>query len=82
VSNASDLILYIFKGYALCDAIYRTPIINADEGVGQALHFASIDCERSLAVRGGPFFQLSMEFFMSLLGGVLTYFIVLVQFNE
>jgi hypothetical protein len=65
----------------LCDAIYRSPVINA-EGAGQALHFAAIDCDRSLAVRGGPFFQLSMEFFMSLLGGVLTYFIVLVQFNE
>jgi hypothetical protein len=41
-----------------------------------------VDAEKNLIVRGGAFFTLNMEYLASMLGTVLTYFIVLVQIRD
>lgn len=41
-----------------------------------------VDAQKNFVVRGGAFFTLSMEYLMSLLGTVFTYFVVLVQIRD
>ncbi|XP_065340382.1 uncharacterized protein LOC135939758 [Cloeon dipterum] len=69
------------EGLAICDVIYKAPVLRTAPSVGLALHSVALDCQRSFVARGGPFFTLSVEFFTSVAGAVLTYFVVLIQFK-
>ncbi|XP_059470471.1 uncharacterized protein LOC132193666 [Neocloeon triangulifer] len=69
------------EGLAICDVIYKAPILRSTPSLGLALHSVALDCQRSFVARGGPFFTLSVEFFTSVAGAVLTYFVVLIQFK-
>jgi len=41
-----------------------------------------VELQRSFSAKGGPFFTFSLEFFASIMGTILTYFIVLVQIKD
>ncbi|KAF4521012.1 Odorant receptor 33 [Ephemera danica] len=69
------------QGEGISEAVCRIPWLRTQPYLVPGLQLLVQDCSRSFVVRIGPFFTLSMEFFSSLIGVVLTYFIVLVQFN-
>ncbi|CAB3373131.1 Hypothetical predicted protein [Cloeon dipterum] len=51
----------------------------ADQPLVSVHHILLVETQRSFAVRGGPFFKLSLEFFATIIGAVFTYFMVLIQ---
>jgi hypothetical protein len=53
-----------------------------DQSVLPGYNLIIADAQRSFTVKGGPFFILSLEYFASLMGTVLTYFLVMVQLKE
>jgi hypothetical protein len=69
------------QGLEICDVVYKAPQLSASPSFGLTLHSIALDCQRSFVARGGPFFTLSVEFFTSVVGAVLTYFVVMIQFK-
>ncbi|KAF4525332.1 Odorant receptor 26 [Ephemera danica] len=64
---------------ALVEATCRCPWLRVTPSLVPGLHLVALDCSRSFVARGGPFFTLSLEFFASVVGAVLTYLVVLLQ---
>jgi hypothetical protein len=70
----------IFQSGRLIEAMCEGPWPDASLLPGYNLMV--IDTQRTFIVKGGPFFTLNLEYFVSLMGAVLTYFVVLVQFKD
>lgn len=68
-----------FQGDALIHELCTGPWPGPESTVSLNLIVGNI--QRNVSVRGGPFFTLNMEFFTSILGTVLAYFVVLIQFR-
>ncbi|XP_059474613.1 uncharacterized protein LOC132196165 [Neocloeon triangulifer] len=65
----------------LTDTICTGPRCNLRLAEGLN-YLVALDLQRSFTVRGGPFFNVNLEFFASIIGVVFTYFVVLVQIKE
>jgi hypothetical protein len=64
----------------MAESILRIPLtMNLTPSLGLKLHSAALDCHNSFVAKCGHFFNLSFEFFASVFGTVLTYFVVLLQ---
>ncbi|KAF4516856.1 Odorant receptor 19 [Ephemera danica] len=61
---------------------YSAPWLRSQRGMHSALMICNAATERAMPLPGAPFFALSLEFFASIMGVVVTYFIVLLQFNK
>ena len=65
----------------MLDSAYNSHWYN---GSDEAKTFIQIVCQqtqRSLSISGAKFFTVSLDLFASVLGAVLTYFMVLIQLN-
>ena len=69
----------MLQGQELSEAACRAPWLRAHPALVPGLHLVALDCRRCFVVRGGPFFTLSLEFFASVVGAVITYLVVLLQ---
>ncbi|KAF4525331.1 Odorant receptor 27 [Ephemera danica] len=67
------------KGEEITEAACRGPWMQMNSALVPGVHLIALDCSRSFVARGGPFFTLSLEFFASVMGAVLTYLVVLLQ---
>ncbi|KAF4525329.1 Odorant receptor 30 [Ephemera danica] len=67
------------QGEAITDAVCQGPWLHMKSSFVPGMNLVANNCSRSFVARGGPFFTLSLEFFASLVGAVLTYLIVLLQ---
>ncbi|KAF4525333.1 Odorant receptor 25 [Ephemera danica] len=67
------------QGEALAEMAFRGPWLHMKPALMPGVLLLALDCSRSFVARGGPFFTLSLEFFASVVGAVLTYLVVLLQ---
>jgi hypothetical protein len=70
---------FFLQGEAVAEAICRGPWLETKPSLVPGLHLVALECSRCFVVRGGPFFTLSLEFFASVVGAILTYLVVLLQ---
>ncbi|KAF4526555.1 Odorant receptor 32 [Ephemera danica] len=69
------------KGHAVSDAVRRCDWLRAPRALVPGLSLVAADCRDSFLLRGGPFFTVGLEFLVSVVGAVLTYLVVLLQFK-
>jgi len=61
--------------------IYRTPWMEVNHNLIPLMHMTATDTKHTFCIKAGPFMVLSYEFFIQLIGVVITYFLILYQFK-
>lgn len=72
---------YLSQGESLCRLIYRTPWTDVNQKLISLMHMTATDTRETFLINAGPFMVLSYEFFIQLIGVVITYILILFQFK-
>jgi len=72
----------LFQGEELCRAIYREPWLEIDPQLVPLMNMIAVDSQQTFLIKVGPFMVLTYEFFLQLLGAVITYLLIIVQFKD
>ncbi|XP_065334516.1 odorant receptor coreceptor [Cloeon dipterum] len=71
----------IEESVSVMHAAYSCPWYNGSEEAKTFVQIVCQQCQRPLSVSGAKFFTVSLDLFASVLGAVVTYFMVLIQLN-
>jgi hypothetical protein len=72
---------YIFKGESLCQEILRERWMEIDINLVPLMSMVATNSQQTFVIKVGSFIVLSYEFFLQLIGVVITYFLVIVPFK-
>lgn len=71
----------IEQSSSVMEAAYSCSWYDGSEDAKTFVQIVSQQCQKSLSITGSKFFTVSLDLFASVLGAVVTYFMVLVQLN-
>ncbi|KAI5695973.1 hypothetical protein M8J75_006295 [Diaphorina citri] len=69
----------IEQSSSVMEAAYSCSWYDGSEDAKTFVQIVSQQCQKSLSITGSKFFTVSLDLFASVLGAVVTYFMVLVQ---
>ncbi|KAF4523218.1 Odorant receptor co-receptor, partial [Ephemera danica] len=71
----------IEESVSVMHAAYSCPWYDGSEEAKTFVQIVCQQCQRPMSVSGAKFFTVSLDLFASVLGAVVTYFMVLIQLN-